>query len=250
VKKQPESCLGWHFLPADRRVPRLGTLVEVGTKEAYEGKLAPCHSGLHFSPRVIDALGYAPGPILREVRVSGSIVMDTDKGVAAARETLWIDDVTPMLRAFGRWCAWTVRDKWNPPPIVLKYLREGLEIDRDAARDAAWAAAWDAARAAAWDAARDAAWDPARDAARAAAWAAAWDAAWAAAWDAARDAAWDPARDAARAAAWAAAWDAAWAAAWAAAWDAAWAAARAAQSTHLDRMVAEFREGRREWVWE
>jgi hypothetical protein len=107
---------------------------------------------------VIDALAYAPGPILREVRVSGSIVMDTDKGVAAARETLWIDDVTPMLRAFARWRAWTVCDKWNPPPIVLKYLREGLEIDRDAARDA--------------------------------------------------------------------------------------------QSTHLDRMVAEFREGRREWIWE
>jgi hypothetical protein len=206
VKKQPESRIGWHFLPEDRRVPRLGTIVELGTKEVHEGELRPCYSGLHFSPRVIDALRYAPGPVLREVRVSGAIVMDTDKGVAAARETLWIDDVTPLLRAFARWCAWTVRDKWSPPPIVLKYLREGLEIDRAAAGDAARAAAWDAR-----DAARDAAW--------AAAWAAAWDA-----------------RDAARAAAWAAAE----AAAWAAAGD----AARDAQSTHLDRMVAEFQSER------
>jgi hypothetical protein len=231
VKKQPESRIGWHFLPEDRRVPRLGTIVELGTKEVHEGELRPCYSGLHFSPRVIDALRYAPGPVLREVRVSGAIVMDTDKGVAAARETLWIDDVTPLLRAFARWCAWTVRDKWSPPPIVLKYLREGLEIDRAAAGDAARAAAWDAR-----DAARDAAW--------AAAWAAAWDArdaARAAAWAAAEAAAWD-ARDAARAAAWAAAE----AAAWAAAGD----AARDAQSTHLDRMVAEFRDGKREWTWD
>ena len=64
--------------------------------------------------------------------------MDTDKGICSVRETLWIDDVEPMLRAFARWCAMSVIDKWNPPPIVLKYLREGLEIDRDAAWDAAW----------------------------------------------------------------------------------------------------------------
>jgi hypothetical protein len=102
-------------------------------------------------------------------------------------------------------------------------LRGSLEAIREDA-----AAAWAAARDAAWDAAgaaaRDAAWDAARDAARAAARAAAWDAAWAAA----RDAAWAAARDAARDAAWDAARDAAWAAARDAAGAAAWAAARAA----------------------
>ncbi len=76
---------------------------------------------------------------------------------------------------------------------------EACENSR-AARDAAWDAAWAAAGVAAWDAAGDAA--------RAAAGAAARDAAWAAAGAAAGAAAWA----AARAAAWAAAWAAAGAA--------------------------------------
>jgi hypothetical protein len=128
---------------------------------------------------------------------------------------------------------------------VVRRAREKAAAAWDAARDAAGNAAWAAARDAAWDAAGNAAgnaaraaawaaaWDAAGDAARAAAgdaaWAAAWDAAWAAAWDAAGDAAWaaagnaagNAARDAARAAAWAAAWDAARAAAGNAARDAA-----------------------------
>jgi hypothetical protein len=121
---------------------------------------------------------------------------------------------------------------------VVERFAEGraTEEERDAARDAAWAAAraasdaaWAAARDAAWDAASDAAWDAASDAAWAAARAAAREAAREAArdaaraardaaWDAARDAAWDAASDAAWDAARDAAWDAAKAAAWAAAW--------------------------------
>jgi hypothetical protein len=223
MKNVSAPIMGWHFLAEDRRTQRTNVLIEAGTIEKHKGALKPCESGLHFSPRLLGALRYAPGPILREVRLSGSIVMDTDKGVASIRETLWVDDVTPMLRAFARWCALSVIDKWNPPPIVLKYLRDGEEADRAAA----WAAAWDAARAAA----RAAAWAAARAAARAAAWDAAWDAAWAAA----GDAAWAAALDAA----WAAARDAAWAAAGDAAWE--------AQSARLDQMLAEFREGKREW---
>ena len=45
----------------------------------------------------------------------------------------------------------------------MEAVRKDAAAARDAARDAAWAAAgaaaWDAARDAAWDAARDAAWD-------------------------------------------------------------------------------------------
>ena len=127
--------------------------------------------------------------------------------------------------------------------LTLQQGAAARDAARDAARAAAWAAArdaaWDAARAAARDAAWAAAWAAARDAARAAAWAAAWAAArdaawWAAAWAAARAAAWAAAWAAARDAAWAAAWaaardaarDAARATAWDAARDAAWAAAR------------------------
>jgi len=66
---------------------------------------------------------------------------------------------------------------------------EDLAAARDAAWDAAGAAAGDVAWAAALAAARAAAWDAAGAAAGDAAWAAAWDAAWAAAWAAAGDAA-------------------------------------------------------------
>ena len=207
---------GWHFLPADGCVPRLGTRVVVGLIERYEGPLVLCQSGLHFSERPLDSLIYAPGPILQEVNVSGSIVMDTDKGVATIRETLWVDDVTAVLRAFARWCAWTVRDKWIAPKIVLDYLAYGREEDRDATRDAAWAATRDATRDAAW--AAWAAW-AARAAARAATRDAAW-AAWAAAWAAAR-----AARAAARA------------------------ATRDAQNEKLIAMIYEFRSGKREWIF-
>ena len=68
-------------------------------------------------------------------------------------------------------------------------------------RDAAWDAAVAAAMAEAWDAARNAAVAAAMAEAWDAAWAeardAAWDVAWDAAWDVAWDAAWDVARDAA-----------------------------------------------------
>src|SRR4029078_12741210 len=80
------------------------------------------------------------------------------------------DDV---LRLFAREAALSVLHLWQGevPAVVREYLETGNEEIRDAA--------WDAARAAAWDAG----WDAARAAARAAAWAAAWAAARAAAWD-------------------------------------------------------------------
>ena len=77
------------------------------------------------------------------------------------------------IRRFACQCALDVIHLWDAPPIVKKYLETGDEKLRDAAWDAARAAAGDAAWDAAWAAAGDAAWD--------AAWAAARDAAWAAA---------------------------------------------------------------------
>ncbi len=75
----------------------------------------------------------------------------------------------PILRQFARECALDIIHLWDPPEIVFQYLKTGNESIKDAAWDAAWAAA------------RDAAWAAARDAA--------WDAAWAVAQDAAQDAA-------------------------------------------------------------
>jgi len=111
-----------------------------------------------------------------------------DKISATERKYLWGFDATDTLWRFARLCALDVVHLWDAPDIVVRYLKTGDESIRDAA--------WDAARAAARFAARDAAWAAARAAARAAAWDAARAAARAAAWDAARAAARDAAGDA------------------------------------------------------
>jgi len=198
-----KDVLAWHFvgdaLRDGRPIPADGVTLK------HEGKLELCASGLHASERLIDALQYAPGPILCRVQMGGTIKKDSDKLVAGQRTILWRVNLTDVLRKFARQCALDVAHLWNMPSVVRQYLETGDERLRAAASAAAWAAA----SAAAWDAARDAARD------------AAWAAASAAAWDAARDATW------------AAAWDAASAAAWAAASD----AARDAQNTRLTEMV-------------
>ena len=119
------------------------------------------------------------------------------------------------LRLYAVWCARQVQHLMKDPrslaalDVAEKFANgEATEQDLAAARDAAG----DAARAAARDAARDAAGDAARAAARDVAGDAAWDAAWDVALSAAWAAAWDAARDVALSAAWAAAGDAAWAA--------------------------------------
>ena len=222
--------LGWHFLAADRRL-QFGEResVEAGRTYTAEGPLVLCRNGMHASIRALDALRYAPGPIVCRVRLGGEIIHDTDKSVARSRRVLWLADATTILHEFalsvatGALCLQEARGEFTDPRswaalgVKARWLRgEATARELDAAGDAAWAAARDAAGDAAWAAA----WDAAGDAAKAAAWAAAGD--WAAARDAAKAAAWATAGDAAKAAAWATAGDAAWAAAG----DAAKAAAR------------------------
>ncbi len=182
----------WHFLPADGR-PRwdIGRgrrkPIAVGTTYRVKGPLVLCERGLHASVKPLDALGYAPGPIVCRVRLSGEIITDTDKAVATQRTVLAMGDATEALREF-------IRDtlSFRQPHIVTIFETAGLPEHAQRIRKIKIATAsfedikkvFDAA----WDAARDAAWAAARDAARAAAGAAAGDAARAAAWAAARDA--------------------------------------------------------------
>ena len=192
-----QPILAWHWIKADRTL-RDGSPLVLGSKLVHTGKLSICKSGYHASERIIDALGYAPGPIVCRVECSGQFDRQNDKLVCTERKALWAVNAETALRAFARRCATDVAHLWDMPQIVREYLETGDESKRAAARAAALAAAWDAALAAAWAAARAAAWAAARDAALAAAWAAAWDAALAAAWDAALAAAWAAARAAAR----------------------------------------------------
>lgn len=173
----------WHFCGLTLRdgSPR----AKVGEWETYEGEVVMCQSGLHASARLIDALDYAPGPILRLVEVEDVVDRENDKLVCRRRKVLAEIDATEILREFARGCALQVSHLWDAPDVVVEYLRTGDESLR--------AAAWTAAGDAAWAAARTAV----RAAAKAAAKAAVRDAVWAAVWAAARTAAWTAAGDAA-----------------------------------------------------
>jgi hypothetical protein len=181
----------WYFSGKDCRL-RYGDdrKIEAGAFHTVDYKPILCEQGLHGSKRILDALSYAPGPVVWRVKLTGDVVVGDDKVAATNREYQWGYDATEVLRRFARKCALDVIHLWDAPDVVVQYLKTGDESLR--------AATWAAARAAAWAAwaAADAAGDAARaadaagDAARAA------DAAWAAG-DAAR-AAGDAARAAAR----------------------------------------------------
>ena len=195
-----ETMTGWHWIKADRTL-RTGEVVEAGRTYTAVGPLVMCRNGMHASRRALDALQYAPGPIICRVELRGEIIHHSDKNVARERRVLWLADATTLLHQFAcavaaealaltecrgervdprSWAAIHIKERW------LRGLATDAELNaaRDAARDAAWAAAWAAAGAAAWAAAGDAAWTAAGDAAWTAAGAAARTSAGAAAWDA------------------------------------------------------------------
>lgn len=152
----------WHFTSNRLRDGR--PLPADGVKLIHNGELEMCVSGLHASKRIVDALGYAPGPIICRVEIGGEIKHDTDKLVCRERAILWRIDGEDLLRKFARLCALDVVDKWDAPEVVVEYLKTGREDIKDAARTAAWAAR-DATGDAAWAATRaagDAAWAAAR----------------------------------------------------------------------------------------
>lgn len=126
-----------------------------------EGEPALCEQGLHASERIIDALKYAPGPILCRVELSDGIIFGDDKAVARERKTLWMFDATNALRDF----AVTVAENAllaeravgrEPDPrswAAIQFVRDLLtgkikpedqEAARSAARSAVESAAWSA----------------------------------------------------------------------------------------------------------
>jgi len=124
----------YHFhgltLRDGRRLP------PIGVKLVHTGPLVMCESGLHASPRIIDALEYAPGHILDGVILSGERIDDHDKSVARERTRVWSLDAETLLREFACWAALQVVHLWDAPPIVVEYLTTGDVIIADAARAA------------------------------------------------------------------------------------------------------------------
>lgn len=191
---------GWHFIRSDMALGyEDGRIAKPGEVISVDGPTKLYRSGLHASKKIMHALGYAPGPVICRVRLSGDMKFDQDKMVGLNREILWYvseEESEQILWSFARKCALDVVHLWDCPDIVLRYLKTGDPQIRNAARDAAKRTEGDTA----WNAAKDAAIDAAKNAARVTSWSWAWGDAWGAACDAACDAA--------RGTAWIATWNA------------------------------------------
>jgi hypothetical protein len=195
--------LYWHFANESRRLGYDdGRKIKVGQKLTVDCEPVMCKRGLHASARLIDALSYAPGPVLCKVTLGGTVIRGDDKSVATERTVVAMADVTDILREFARKTAaevWFKHFKRGQYPAVDLWLDHGGD---DAAESAAWSVAWSAAESAALSAAGSVAWSVAWSAAESAALsAAAGSVAWSAAESAALSAAWSAAGSAARSAA-------------------------------------------------
>jgi len=140
--------LAWHFLPSDGNL-RYGKwrnpLVRPGVVYVHRGPVELCKRGLHASVRAIDALTYAPGPVVCRVECWDRVQHDADKLVCGRRKVLWIADATRVLHEFALWCAEQAR-------MLVPW--DSVWGDRGSA----WATACNSARNAAWASAKTAAW--------------------------------------------------------------------------------------------
>ena len=206
TKKASAHWTGWHWLHKDRRLGYDdGREVVAGEWMTANAKPSMCNSGMHASARALDALGYAPGPIICRVELSDDVQTDGDKSVASKRRVLWMADATRTLREFAIWCAEEAIKAVEKLDGLTDGDRKALaagkrcnEVHRAFLDGTAAEKELRAAESAAWSAARNAAGSAARSAAESAAWGAAWGAAWRAAWSAAESAAWSAALSAAR----------------------------------------------------
>ena len=80
-----DTVLAWHFRRLDGTTEYLREPEQVGKSYSCEGVLVLCGNGFHASEDVLDALTYAPGPLLCRIRCAGEILHDSDKLVCRTR---------------------------------------------------------------------------------------------------------------------------------------------------------------------
>lgn len=168
----------WHFLRAGGYTGEGNLLVVEGQTLRMPPPVQLCRKGFHFSIFALDALQYAPGPVVQRVWVPDDSILGADKGVAPERKCLWMYDATEVLHEFACMCAESalmiegVEDDraWNAIHVKREWLA-GRASNDDlikaswAARHAVKFSGWDAVGSASWLVAEDAAIDAARDAA-------------------------------------------------------------------------------------
>ena len=161
--------IAWHWIRDDKKTRYDERPIRVGRWMKAHGEIEMCQNGMHGSKRILDALHFAPGPIVCRVEIDGEIECGSNKIVGRRRKVIWMLDATNTLHEFACRCAEDALALIkNPDPRTIaaieakrKWVRgEITDQDLAAARNAtwdawaAWAAAWDAA----WNAAGDAAW--------------------------------------------------------------------------------------------
>lgn len=144
------AAWGWHFLPEDRRLTHGdGRAVTVG--QTLTCPLATmAGAGLHASPRALDALSCAPGPVVCWVKLSGTVYGDATRLVATERTVLAMADATAVLhRVAVDWARELLDGLGEIDPRCVRALRTKVRwvdgaVDDDALTSA-WAGAWEAA---------------------------------------------------------------------------------------------------------
>ncbi|HYT43301.1 MAG TPA: hypothetical protein VEP90_13270 [Methylomirabilota bacterium] len=144
VKKEPEpefeSRKGWFFATDNNRL-RYGDNREIILGETHTTDHLPnlCTSGLHASPTVFNALGYAPGKNLYRVSVDGvKRFINTDwfwfghqtKFVGKTRTYHAVIDASPILDKHVRSILndYLFRQKINVNADIKTFLNTGLEV--------------------------------------------------------------------------------------------------------------------------
>lgn len=139
-----ETSLGWHFLPADGCM-RYGDGRKVVARRWYrcEGAVVACENGMHHSERILDALRYAPGPVLCRTELRGELAPHgnpVDKLAGRERKVLWkltAAQGEQLLRYCARKWALDVVHLWAATDVVLEYLLTGRDDLRESARESA-----------------------------------------------------------------------------------------------------------------
>lgn len=141
-----------------------GRTVTEGCVLSVEPPIILCECGLHFSPRILDALEYAMGATVWRVEGWGEVEEVSDKIACEHRRHIWRLDICAALRRFACHEALRVLPA-DAPACVREYLAMADKASEEQIAKALYAvcdAAWDATRYAAvrvaWDAARCAAW--------------------------------------------------------------------------------------------
>jgi len=125
----------WHFTGIDKKLQyNDNRTVILGKTITVDCEPKLCGVGLHGSTRIIDALQYAPGPVVWKVDIGGKVIKGDDKIVGTERTAIAGGiDITDILREFSRWYALQNVEKIKPYcnnkkyDLIIKWLKTGDE---------------------------------------------------------------------------------------------------------------------------